>query len=104
MVCHIEFIVIPGKTLRSGNKIPIVKPGISLNLKIVELGFCPIHFTITFAGEKKLIVIPGISLNRRSLNRGSTIVYFHVCYQKWVIIYLYTLTTESIVFLTYKIV
>ena len=40
MVCHIDFIVIPGKILRSGNKIPIVKPG-----------FCPIHFTITFAGE-----------------------------------------------------
>ena len=26
-----DFIVIPGKILRSGNKIPIVKPGISLN-------------------------------------------------------------------------
>ena len=31
MVNHIDFIVIPGKILRSGHKIPIVKPGISLS-------------------------------------------------------------------------
>ena len=31
VVCHIDFIVIQGMILRSGNKIPIVKPGISLN-------------------------------------------------------------------------
>ena len=37
VVCHIDFIVIPGKILRSGNKIPNVKPGISLTL--FHLGF-----------------------------------------------------------------
>ena len=59
MVCHIDFIVIPGKILSSGNKIPIVKP------KIVKPGFCPLYFTITFAGETNVyrytgnIVKPG---------------------------------------------
>ena len=31
---------------------------ISLNWDIVTLGFCPIHFTITFAGKQMFISIP----------------------------------------------
>ena len=31
MVCHMDFIVIPGKILRSGSKIYIVKPEISFH-------------------------------------------------------------------------
>ena len=41
--------------------------------KIVISGFCPIHFTVTFAGHSISIVIPGISLYRGSLYRGSTV-------------------------------
>ena len=36
-------------------------------------GFCPIHFTVTFAGHSIFIVIPGILLYRGSLYRGSTV-------------------------------
>ena len=51
MVCHIDFIVIPGTILRSGNKIPIVKLGISLNRRSLNWGSAPY---ITFAGETNL--------------------------------------------------
>ena len=78
MVCDIDFIVITGNILRSVNDIPIVKPGISLyrrSLYDLIPRFCPIHFTITFAGQTNVdryteyryiqnIVIPGISSYR----------------------------------------
>ena len=41
MVCHIDFIVILGKILCSGNKIPIIKPGISLNRRSLIWGSAP---------------------------------------------------------------
>ena len=41
VVCHVGFIVIPGKILLSGNKIPIVKPGISLNRISLNRGSAP---------------------------------------------------------------
>ena len=41
VVCHIDFIVIPGKILRLGNKIHIVKPGILLNRRSLKWGSAP---------------------------------------------------------------
>ena len=41
VVCHIDFNVIPGKILRSGNKIPIIKPRISLNRRSLNWGSVP---------------------------------------------------------------
>ena len=69
MVCYIDFIVIPGKILRLGNKIPIVKPKIRLNW-----GSAPYILLKLLPGKRMFIVIPGISLNRRSLNRGSIVI------------------------------
>ena len=52
MVCHIDFIVIPGKILRSGNKIPIIKSEILLNRRSLNWSSAPyILLLITFARE-----------------------------------------------------
>ena len=55
VVCDIDFIVITGNILRSVNEIPIViYTGNIVIRKIVIPGFCPIHFTTTFAGQTNL--------------------------------------------------
>ena len=53
VVCNVDFIVITGNILRSINDNPIVKPGRNIVSipKIVISGFCPTHFTLTFAGQ-----------------------------------------------------
>ena len=70
MVCHIDFIVIPGKILSSGNKIPIVKPGISLNRRLLNQGSAPYILLKLSPGKRMFIVIPGISLNQGGRKDG----------------------------------
>ena len=60
-VCDIVFIVITGNILRSVNDIPIVNTGNIVIPKIVILGFCPIHFTITF---HRNILITNINIHQ----------------------------------------
>ena len=54
MVCHIDFIVIPGKMLRSGNKIPTVKTGISLNRISLNRGSAPYILLKLLPGKRTL--------------------------------------------------
>ena len=74
VVSDIDFIAITGNICARSTIFPSLKAGNIVISKIVITGFCPIHFTITFAGQRLLIVIPGISLYRRSLIRGSTVI------------------------------
>ena len=72
VVNHIDFIVIPGKILRSGHKIPIVKPGISLTRRSLNWGCAPYILLYLFRGTnvyrytgnivKPKIVKPGVPL------------------------------------------
>ena len=77
MVCHIDFIVISGKILRSRNKIPIIKPGILLNQRSLNWSSAPyILLLITFARETNVYHYTGNVVKPKIIKQGFHCMYF----------------------------